>query len=65
MRRSLTEEADVELADVLGWWRRKKVVVGGVERKLEERDFLVNGVMEVTPEDWERWASKKVGNTGQ
>ena len=36
------------------WWKRGQVVVGGVERELEERDFLVNEVMEVTPEDWER-----------
>ena len=66
VRGTLTEEEGVELAEsvpefireVLGWWKRKRVVVGGVERELEERDFLVNGVMEVTPEDWESWVSK-------
>ena len=59
MREGLTKEEGAELAElvpelireVVGWLGRKKVVVSGVERELEERDFLVNGVMEVTPQD--------------
>ena len=59
VREGLTKEEGAELAElvpelireVVGWLGRKKVVVSGVERELEERDFLVNGVMEVTPQD--------------
>ena len=70
VRGSLGTEEEAELQEsvpelcreVLSWWRRKKVGLPGQRRELCEDDYLVNGVMQITAEDWERWIGKKAGN---
>ena len=52
--RELQESVPEFCREVLGWWRRKEVGPPGQRRELCEEDYLVNGVMLITAEDWER-----------
>ena len=48
--------------EVLGWRRRKEVGPPEQRRELCEDDYLVNGVMQITAEDWERWIGNKTAD---
>ena len=61
-KEELRESVPEFCRELLGWWRRKEAGLPGQRRELCEDDYLVNGVMQITAEDWERWIGKKVGN---